>query len=71
VGLLDFLRRRPTDEPAGGVGRTADQDQTARSEAEEMDLSEARIDAAADPEEPSPPPDQAGADDVGRPPRTQ
>lgn len=70
VGFLDFLRRRPIDEPSGGVGRTPGQDQAARREAEEMDLTDARIDAGAA-DEPSKPPDQAGADDVGRPPRSQ
>lgn len=71
MGFLDFLRRRPTDEPTGGVGRTPSQDQAARREADEMDLSDARIDAGAAAEEPSPPPDQAGTDNIGRPPRSQ
>jgi hypothetical protein len=70
MGLLDFLRRRPTDEPSGGVGRTPGQEQTARAEAEEMDVSEARIDTGT-PDETSLPPDQEAADDVGRPPRSQ
>ena len=70
MGFFDFLRKRPTDEPSGGVGRTATEDDKARAEAEEMDLTDARIDAGAS-DEPSKPPDQAAADDVGRPPRTQ
>ena len=70
VGFLDFLRRRPKDEPTGGVGRTADQDRAAGREAEELDPTEARVDAGGV-EEPSLPPDQAGADDVGRLPRSQ
>ena len=69
MGLLDFLRKRPTDEPAGGVGRTPSQEGAARSEASGPDLSDARIDAGAKPEDP--PPDEAAADDVGRSPRSQ
>ena len=70
MGFLDFLRKRPTDEPTGGVGRTPAQDDKARAESEEMDLRDARIDAGAT-DEPSKPPDQAGVDNVGRPPREQ
>ncbi|MDQ3993660.1 MAG: hypothetical protein M3265_02560 [Actinomycetota bacterium] len=70
MGLLDFLRRRPTDEPTGGVGRTPGQEQAARAESEEMDLRDAVIDSGA-PAEVTKPPDEEAADDVGRPPRTQ
>ena len=70
MGFLDFLRRRPTDEPSGGVGRTPGEEQAARADSEEMDLRDARIDSGA-PAEATKLPDQEAADDVGRPPRTQ
>lgn len=70
MGLLDFLRKRPTEEPSGGVGRTPGQERTAPAEGEEMDLSDARIDTGTA-EETRLRPDQEAADDVGRPPRSQ
>jgi hypothetical protein len=70
VGFLDFLRRRATDEPSGGVGGTPGQEQAARAEGEKVDLGEARIDTGT-PDETRLPPDQEAADDVGRPPRSQ